>query len=135
MAIFKVLFLIGFVLLSSGYARQHQARHGPRFRQDYGFHRYKLILKSRLNADGISRQGRRRDGRGGEDSDSGNPRNARFAQGASTGDAEVRGKGNTNFSCLIIISVICEMNVFIATGSSSSYNNTGSIRNNSWWTS
>ncbi len=54
MAILKVLCLIGFVLLSSSYARKHEAGHGHHSR---GFHRYKHILKRHLSADQIFRQG------------------------------------------------------------------------------
>ena len=116
MTIFKVLCLIGCVLLSSGYARQQQARHGSRFRHDYGFHRYKHILKR-------------------HESGNGNPRYEGSTQRASTGVSEVRAKGNDNYSCLIIL-VTYEMNVFksITTGSNSSYSNTRSIRNYSYWT-
>ena len=58
MAIFKVLCLIGFVLLSSGYAREHGVRHGSFPRpHHHGFHRYKHILKRHVSADGISREG------------------------------------------------------------------------------
>ncbi|CAB4004337.1 Hypothetical predicted protein [Paramuricea clavata] len=78
MAIFKALCLIGFVLLSSGYARKHEARHGSRFRHDYGFHRYKQILKRHESGDG-------------------NPRNGGSTQRASTGVAEVRAKGALEF--------------------------------------
>ena len=53
MAILKVLCLIGFVLLSSSYARKHEAGHGHHSR---GFHRYKHILKRHLSADQIFRQ-------------------------------------------------------------------------------
>ena len=56
MAIFKVLCLIGFVLLSSGYARKHRVRHGS-FRHHHDFHRYMHIFKRHLGADGISRKG------------------------------------------------------------------------------
>ena len=53
MAILKVLCLIGFVLLSSSYARKHETGHGHHSR---GFHRYKHILKRHLSADQIFRQ-------------------------------------------------------------------------------
>ncbi len=56
MAIFKVLCLIGFLWLSSSCARKHEARHGS-FQHSDGFHRYKHILKRRLSADRIFRQG------------------------------------------------------------------------------
>jgi hypothetical protein len=53
---FKVLCFIGFVLLSSSCARQHEAGHGS-FHHNRGFHKYKHILKRRLSADQIFRQG------------------------------------------------------------------------------
>ena len=56
MAIFKVLCLFGFVVLSLVYGRTHEEKHGSHH-HNRAFHRYKHIIKRHLNVHHISRHG------------------------------------------------------------------------------